>query len=83
MPFFVSASSDSIMTYDGFKSNVRSRVESELAPLADSDEEHCARRKKPVFEDSDAESGEVLASKWDCVHNDGCSMPDLWNALKV
>jgi hypothetical protein len=83
MPFFVSASSDSIMTYDGFKTSVKSRVESELAPLADSDEEHCVRRKKPVFEDSDVESGEVLASKWDCVHNDTSSMPDLWNALKV
>jgi hypothetical protein len=83
MPFFVGASSDSILTYDGFKADVKSRISSELAPLADSDDDHCVKRKKPVFEDSDAESGEILASKWDCVHDDQSSMPDLWNALKM
>jgi hypothetical protein len=85
MPFFVSASKDSILTYDGFKTNVKSRVSSDLMPLESSeDEEWQDNSNYPKFRaDVHEEDGEILESRWQCVNNDACTTEDLWRALKV
>jgi hypothetical protein len=81
MPFFVGASKDSILTYDGFKTNVKSRVSSDMTPLESSDDE------KPWIDNANygrgEEDGEILESRWQCANNDACTTEDLWRALKV
>jgi hypothetical protein len=81
MPFFVAASSESILTYDGFKTNVKSRISSELLALQQSDDEE-KQTGRDIFEASDESEGEVSASRWNAVNNDDSKIDDLWRALK-
>ena len=91
MPFFVGASKDSILTYDGFKANVKSRVSSDLMPLESSDDDEAAWQDNPNYGRAgaangayaDDEDGEILESRWQCINNDACTTQDLWRALKV